>query len=124
MKHPMLSKCIVATIFVAIVLTLSGCYGLALHEKNMHYQTEKVANLDAMKFKKIGVYALSDGKVQSLVGMQMGGLYIAGIWPFYIVPFPYTGVLVTRPNASDPYGFTPSNFPDKIEIPFKVKTDS
>lgn len=124
MRNTTMMKFALASIYATVALALGGCYGLALHEKGMHYQTEKVANLDAMKFKKIGVYALSEGKAQSLTGIQMGGLYIAGIWPFYIVPFPYTGALVTRPNATDPYGFTPSNFPDKIEIPFKIKTDS
>ncbi|MBU3678355.1 MAG: hypothetical protein FGM32_01945 [Candidatus Kapabacteria bacterium] len=124
MKNIAWMKVAHALITASVIVTLSGCYGLALPERGMHYQTEKVANLDAMKFRKIGVYALSDGKAQSLNGMQMGQLYMAGIWVFNFVPVPYAGSLVTRSNATDPYGFSPSNFPDKIEIPFKLKTDS
>lgn len=124
MKNSILLKIMHAWMYAAVIVALSGCYGLALNEKGMHYQTAKVANLDAMKFKKIGVYALSDGKAQSLVGLQMSGLHIAALWPFNILPFPYTGSLITRANGTDIYGFTPSNYPEKIEIPFKVKTDS
>lgn len=124
MKNTTMMKAALASIYATVALALSGCYGLALHQKGMHYQTEKVANLETMKFKKIGVYALSEGKAQSIVGMQMGGLNIAALWVFNIVPFPYTGSLITRTNASDVYGFDPSSYPEKIEIPFKVKTDS
>ncbi len=124
MKNTATMKFALASIYATVALALSGCYGLALHEKGVHYQTEKVSNLDEMKFKKIGVYSLSDGKAQSLNGVQMDGLYFAGVWVFNFLPFPYAGSMITRPNATDPYGFTPSNFPDKIEIPFKIKTDS
>lgn len=51
-------------------------------------------------------------------------MYMAGILPFYIIPFPYAGMMVTRTNGTDPYGFTPSHYPEKIEIPFKLRTDS
>jgi hypothetical protein len=108
---------------IVSAIALNGCYGLAVGQMGMHYQTEKSATLDSKTFKKIGVYAVSDGKTRSLVG-STAGLYAWGMWPFWIVPFPYSGTLISRPNASDMFGFTPSHFPDKIEIPFKIRTDS
>jgi hypothetical protein len=116
-------KVVLATALVATVVFLSGCYGLSLSQMGMHYQTEKAKGLDTMKFTSIGVYALSDGKIKSIKESSIG-MYMAGILPFYIVPFPYAGMLVTRTNCTDPYGFTPSHYPDKIEIPFKLRTDS
>jgi hypothetical protein len=52
------------------------------------------------------------------------GAFSAGTYLFMLIPFPYTAALISRPNTTDAFGFTPSNFPDKIEIPFKVRTDS
>lgn len=102
---------LLAVLLVSIALFLSGCYGLRLSEKGMHYQTEKAKGLDSMKFTSIGVYALSDGKIQSIRGRTgaMGG---------------YGGLDLSRANGTDPYGFTPDHYPDKIEIPFTLLTDS
>lgn len=113
----------IAFVVAVSAITLSGCYGLAVTQMGMHYQTEKADGLETMSFKKVGVYAVSSGKTQSLVGSSTS-MYNMGMWPFYAVPFPYVGMLVTRSNATDYFGFTPSHYPDKIAIPFKVKTDS
>jgi hypothetical protein len=105
------------------ILTLSSCYGLAVSDMGKHYQTEKAPELDGMSFKKIGVYAVSDGKAQSINGTN-ALVYGVGMYPFWVIPFPYTAALISRPNVTDIYGFSPGDFPSKITIPFKVRTDS
>ena len=123
MKNTIVTKLSLVALMMLSVSSLTGCYGLAVGQLGMHYQTEKADGLDNMKFKKIGVYALSDGKAKSIKEVSMGS-FGPGMWPFMLVPFPYTAALISRPNTTDAFGFTPSNFPDKIEIPFKVRTDS
>jgi hypothetical protein len=123
MKNTIVTKLSLVALMILSVSSLTGCYGLAVGQLGMHYQTEKADGLDNMKFKKIGVYALSDGKAKSIKEASMGS-FGPGSWPFMLVPFPYTAALISRPNTTDAFGFTPSNFPDKIEIPFKVRTDS
>jgi hypothetical protein len=123
MKNTIVTKLSLVALMILSVSSLTGCYGLAVGQLGMHYQTEKADGLDNMKFKKIGVYALSDGKAKSIKEVSMGS-FGPGMWPFMLVPFPYTAALISRPNTTDAFGFTPSNFPDKIEIPFKVRTDS
>jgi hypothetical protein len=123
MKNTIVTKLSLVALMILSVSSLTGCYGLAVGQLGMHYQTEKADGLDNMKFKKIGVYALSDGKAKSIKEASMGS-FGPGMWPFMLVPFPYTAALISRPNTTDAFGFTPSNFPDKIEIPFKVRTDS
>ena len=118
-----LMKWALVALLVTNAVFLAGCYGLSLSQMGMHYQTEKAKGLDTMKFTSIGVYALSDGKIKSIKESTIG-MYMGGMLPFYLVPFPYAGPMITRMNGTDPYGFTPSHYPDKIEIPFKLRTDS
>lgn len=123
MKNTIVTKLSLVALMILSVSSLTGCYGLAVGQLGMHYHTEKVDGLDNMKFKKIGVYALSDGKAKSI---KDGGVstFGPGMWLFMFVPFPYTSALLSRQNTTDSYGFTPSHFPDKVEIPFKLRTDS
>lgn len=123
MKNTIVTKLSLVAFAILSVSSLTGCYGLAVGQLGMHYQTEKADGLDNMKFKKIGVYALSDGKAKSIKDVSVES-FGPGMWPFVIVPFPNTSALLSRPNTTDAYGFTPSHFPDKVEIPFKLRTDS
>ncbi len=123
MKNNIVTKLSLMALTILSVSSLTGCYGLAVGQLGMHYQTEKVDGLDNMKFKKIGVYALSEGKAKSIKDVSVES-FGPGMWPFMIVPIPNTSALLSRPNTTDPYGFTPSHFPDKVEIPFKLRTDS
>jgi hypothetical protein len=123
MKYGLVARIALVMMMSLSALSLSGCFGLVVSQLGKHYQTEKADGLDEMKFKKIGVYALSDGRVASIKQASMGA-FSAGTYLFMLIPFPYTAALISRPNTTDAFGFTPSNFPDKIEIPFKVRTDS
>jgi hypothetical protein len=124
MKNPLMTMLARVVFFVTGIVLFSGCYGLAINQMGMHYQTEKVADLDSRSFKKIGVYAVADGKTKSIVGTPSAMYNSLLVLPFYMVPFPYAVMTLSRAHTTDMYGFTPSDYPDKIEIPFKVKTDS
>lgn len=118
-----ISKISLLIVVVVVGLSLSGCYGLTPWQRGLHYQTEKADDLDGKKFAKIGVYALSDGSVSGLWGTN-SGWYTFGTLPFLVYPVPILPPMITTPNATDLYGFVPGDFPEKLCLPFVIRTDS
>ena len=55
MKYGLVARIALVMMKSLSVLSLPGCFGLAVSQLGKHYQTEKADGLDEMKFKKIGV---------------------------------------------------------------------